>query len=52
MVHVDDINGRRVISAKNSLTGAYSVGHVRLSARLIDRTKNHVCTSPLKQYGQ
>ncbi|MAY63729.1 MAG: cellulose biosynthesis protein CelD [Rhizobiales bacterium] len=37
MVHVDDINGRRVISAKNSLTGAYSVGHVRLSARLIDR---------------
>lgn len=37
MVHVDDINGRRVINAQNSLSGACSVGHVRLSARVIDR---------------
>ena len=37
MVHVDDINGRRVINARNSLSGACSVGHVRLSARVIER---------------
>jgi CelD/BcsL family acetyltransferase involved in cellulose biosynthesis len=37
MVHVDDINGRRVIKAQTSLPGACSVGHVRLSAKLIGR---------------
>ncbi|WP_158285716.1 GNAT family N-acetyltransferase [Pseudohoeflea suaedae] len=37
MVHVDDINGRRVITAQNSPKGACSVGHVRLSAMIIKR---------------
>jgi len=36
MVHVDNINGRQVISAANSPAGALSVGHMRLSARLFD----------------
>ena len=39
MVHVDDINGRRVITAQNSLKGACSVGHVRLSAMIIKRVE-------------
>lgn len=36
MVHVDDINGRGIVRAEHHLTGAKSVGHVRLSARLFD----------------
>lgn len=36
MVHVDNINGRQVISAANSPAGALSVGHMRLSARLFE----------------
>ena len=36
MVHVDNINGRQVISTANSPAGALSVGHMRLSARLFD----------------
>ncbi|MBW3098792.1 GNAT family N-acetyltransferase [Pseudohoeflea coraliihabitans] len=39
MVHVDDIHGRPIISARNSPHGAQSVGHMRLSARLYDDPK-------------